>query len=495
MLNFKKMNFKISDMKRIILLGLLLFTINTMFALNVNISTNTFKGIDKNYVEFYMQVVGNTLHFKSIDSTKMEGTVEVTLLFKQGEKIINFDKYTLNSPIFNQKNLRTLDFIDVRRYPLIDGDYDLEIKIKDINRADNIFEKIIPVRLNYVNEKVQISDIQLIDTYVASDLKNTVSVKNGYYLEQHTTDLYEIFMKELTFYIEVYDTDKYINADYVVKYYVDKKGKNEGEPLLMRYKRMQPQSTNAMILTLNIADLPTGDYTLYFEVKNRKNELIIGKSIEFKRANPFLGVTLEAYQQTPVIGSFVEEMMSKQVTYCLKTIAVNINQNLVRDLNELIKSDLFFDKKRFLYTYWLTKDHNTPEVTFFEYMKKVDEANKRYNGTVGHGFQSDRGNIFLRFGEPNEIIREVSDNVAPPYEIWRYNSLEHQQDVKFVFYDPDLAGNNFILLHSTKRGEVNNPQWKRQLYKNDPQQNNRLNGTEVDDEFGRNVNDNFNGNN
>jgi hypothetical protein len=67
-----------------------------------------------------------------------------------------------------------------------------------------------------------------------------------------------------------------------------------------------------------------------------------------------------------------------------------------------------------------------------------------------------------------------------------------QQEVKFVFYDPDLAGNNYILLHSTMRGEINNPQWKRELYKNSPQKSgNFIDNTEPIDQMGRTIDANF----
>ena len=40
-----------------------------------------------------------------------------------------------------------------------------------------------------------------------------------------------------------------------------------------------------------------------------------------------------------------------------------------------------------------------------------------------------------------------------------------QKNVKFLFYNPTLAGEDFMLLHSNARGEINNPRWERELYK------------------------------
>ena len=197
----------------IIFLGI---SISSAYSLDVNFTTNTFKGKEKNYVEFYMQVVGTSVHFKTVDSTKMQSGVEVTLLFKQNDKIINFDKYTLNSPVFDQFNLKTLNFIDVKRYPLENGTYDLEIKVRDINKEDNVFSTSHKLTIDYSKEKLELSDIQLVDYYTASN-ENNPSVKNGFYLEQHTSDMYEIFYKKINLYAEIYNSDKLFDNEFVIK--------------------------------------------------------------------------------------------------------------------------------------------------------------------------------------------------------------------------------------------------------------------------------------
>jgi hypothetical protein len=40
--------------------------------------------------------------------------------------------------------------------------------------------------------------------------------------------------------------------------------------------------------------------------------------------------------------------------------------------------------------------------------------------------------------------------------------------VRFIFYNPSLAADDFVLLHSDVIGERQNPQWQLQLYKSSP---------------------------
>jgi hypothetical protein len=85
---------------------------------------------------------------------------------------------------------------------------------------------------------------------------------------------------------------------------------------------------------------------------------------------------------------------------------------------------------------------------------------------LGYGFETDRGNIFMKYGAPNDVVSVEDEPSAPPYEIWIYYSfpVTAQFDVKFLFYSPELA-NSYNLLHSTCENEINNPAWEQILYK------------------------------
>ena len=101
----------------------------------------------------------------------------------------------------------------------------LEIKVKDIHKEDNIFTTSHQVVIDYSKEDLELSDIQLIDYYQASN-ENNPSVKNGFYLQQHTSDFYEVFYKKINLYAEIYNSDKHFKEDFVIKYYVDKVGES-----------------------------------------------------------------------------------------------------------------------------------------------------------------------------------------------------------------------------------------------------------------------------
>ncbi len=76
------------------------------------------------------------------------------------------------------------------------------------------------------------------------------------------------------------------------------------------------------------------------------------------------------------------------------------------------------------------------------------------------GWKTDRGRVYIMYGEPNEIERYPNQTQTRPYEIWSYYDLEG--GVRFVF--GDITGfADYQLLHSTKRGELRDQYWERRI--------------------------------
>jgi GWxTD domain-containing protein len=89
--------------------------------------------------------------------------------------------------------------------------------------------------------------------------------------------------------------------------------------------------------------------------------------------------------------------------------------------------------------FWKRRDP-TPETEENEYkiefFRRVRYANEHFSG-VTPGWRTDRGMIYIRYGEP-DLVESYPHNIdGPPYEIWIYNSLGR----RFVFIDYDGFGN------------------------------------------------------
>jgi GWxTD domain-containing protein len=94
------------------------------------------------------------------------------------------------------------------------------------------------------------------------------------------------------------------------------------------------------------------------------------------------------------------------------------------------------------------------------YLQRVQTANQRYKTYAKEGWCTDQGRVLILYGEPDDIQRFANSNDSKPYEIWNYHQIEG--GVEFVFID--LTGfNEYILVHSTKRGEVQDKSWQQLL--------------------------------
>lgn len=476
-------------MKNLFLLVLFMsgLLVNTSSAIDVSITSATFKGKTNNYIELYFYIVGNTVHYKTIDN-QPQASVETLILFKQNNEIVKYDKYILNSPkAVLDSSFNAPNFTDLKRYALENGTYQVEIAMKDLHHPENVKNYEATITMGYSDEKVLLSDIQPVKAFrKAEESESNIYIKNGYYFESQPFGFYPRIQDRLFFYAEVYNTKAVLNDDYFVRYYIQP-DKADAKPVQMSYKRLKAEDINILVLQLDISKLPSGNYNLVLEARNRNNELLFEKSSYFQRSNPYVDLSVETYADNEVDNTFVDELEEKQLNYCLRAVTPIAGIHETDMLNSITKSDNIDMQRQFLFTFWASRNPNDTKGEFMRYMEQANAVDKKFGSTLGYGFEMDRGYIYLKYGQPNDVITETSDPSAPPYEVWEYYELRGQQNVKFVFYNPSLVVNDFTLLHSNLRGEVNNPQWKRILYKNARQGGNFIDGTGVENQFGRNI--------
>ena len=460
-------------------------------AIDASVSYATFKGDKDNYIELSLYVVGSTVEFKSLDSLSRQANLEITYLFKKAGEIIKFDKYELNSPVGE----KDLDFIDLKRYTLLNGEYTLEVLIKDLNKEGNEktlnAEKII---INYDDTKMYMSDIQLLSSCEPSD-ETSPFVKNGFLMETVPFNFYNKNLSKLIFCTEIYGAKTHLKSDFMISYFVEKiSNLSKEKASIIGHKRRSPKEKDVLILPINISELSSGNYKLKVEVRDREKKLITSKAVLFQRSNPYLQENFDKEPDFDISKTFTNELTYEELRYGLKAIAPKMNGPDIEILNMVIASKDLNRMKSQLFTYWANKHSVNPKQAYEQYMEVASAVDKKFKSGFGHGFESDRGFIFMRYGKPTNLISVEDEAEAPPYEIWFYDTfpMTGQNNVRFLFYNPSLAAGHFTLLHSTARGEINNPLWVQTLYQDsmeDAADNNDFNnsGTVRDGVVNRNA--------
>ncbi|MEL7222097.1 MAG: GWxTD domain-containing protein [Bacteroidota bacterium] len=474
-------------MKHLSVLILCLLGSWQLVAQGANLSFARFASPQGNYVELYLHFSGSNLGAAAVTDSTVQATVDVLLLFEQEEKLIRYDKFRLNSPVGE----RVVDFVDLKRYPLPNGNYQLTVEVTDASDTTRTKRYTTPVEMNFADNQLLQSDIQLLTAVSSSEEEDGVFVKNGVRMEPLAFNFYGRGTKTMSLYHEIYHSDTQIGDAFVVSYRVDKLENGEAKTILLGHKRQAPAPVNPLLLQLDISEVPSGNYQLVIDVRDRERNLISSRSTLFQRSNPLLdAIELEAaLAEINMEEEFVNTLDSADLEYSLRAIMPLVPQKDVEMIDYILRGDSVNSQRMYLYRFWANENRANPQQEYLAYMEVAKAVDQMFQSGFRHGFETDRGYIYLKYGRPSDMVRNELEPSAPPYEIWSYNRVERtrQNNVRFIFYNPSLAADDFILLHSDVIGERQNPQWELELYRDSPTEhpNDFIGGEEVGDNIGR----------
>lgn len=443
------------------------------------------------FVETYLTVIGKTVKFNKISENNYQSSLEIIMLFKQDGQIKEFKKYNLMSPVIND-TISYPNFIDQQRISLKNGTYVFELQITDKNNSNNVYTYNDVITVNYTNNDFEFSGIQLVESYKATSETNILS-KNGYDLVPYVSDFYPDNLNQLTFYCEIYNTNSLVGNDteYLLTYYLEN---DVNKAILNEYSRIKKQKSNKLSVVfgeLNIEKLPSAAYNLVIEIKNRENQILKVKKFKFLRSNPKFDNIMPGVSNISFDNTFVTKFNNidtlKEYMKCIRPIC---------DYNEALYSenhangDNLKAMQNFFYSFWLKRSYTDPEGAWITYFEQVKMVNKLYGSQIKKGYETDRGRVYLQYGSPNSVVDQKHEPNSYPYEIWHYYKIMNESNKKFIFYNPDLVGNDYQLLHSDVKGEIYTKNWEMVLNKRSTPiyNHDQLQGTE---HFGNKSNDLF----
>ncbi len=447
---------------------LLLLATKPLFAIDVSITHACYKSAKENYIEFNIFVLGRTVEWAQLDSVESQAAVEIGIYFKQKGQVVQFDKFAMISP----KSIDPLNFEDHHRYAIANGNYDLEVTMKDRNKPnDKVVTYKSTIYVDYTDDLLRQSDVVLLGYIKSDSTAGSPRVKYGYSMEVLPFGFYGSDKANLIFYNEIYNADKGIGDDFVVSYAIRKLfGQPTDKPLMIAHKRKKAESFIVNILQMDITGLESGNYKFVVSLRNRNNDLLSEKEVVFQRSNPNMEVKPDTLSADALASEFVGKLEEKDLRFTLKSIIMKVPQEDVQRINDMLKNKDFSAQRQYIYRYFSKISPTLPEQAHDEYMLIANAVDKMFNNGFGYGFDTDRGRVYLKYGRPDDIVTVENEMNAPPYEIWSYSNMEktQQTNVKFLFYNPNLMANGYRQLHSTCRGETNNPRWKTELYKGVP---------------------------
>lgn len=416
------------------------------------------------FLEFYYELSPSYMTVQ----TKEEGKIVEAIVHVELKNIAN-DTYFINKDWKIQNTLRDVDTNGVSRsltgvfgLPIPEGEYTLLVKAYDsgnpsLGKTINERIKITP----YKTTKYSVSDIEL-----ASNIKtegsdpNSLFYKNTLEVVPNPSMLYSHKAPILFYYAEIYNL---VLQDSSAEFVLQKLLYNSaGSSVYKQQKNLKQGQTSVVEIGLvNLSKLPTDSYNLVFSlIDSKTNEAFISAK-RFYLYNPDVIDSIAIKRLNA--GLMGSEFAIYSNEECDKMFSQAKYISTQKEIEQYAKLDSINAKREFLFNFWNNRDTepSTPNNELKEdYMRRIVFANKNFGRVGKEGYLTDRGRIYLTYGEPDQRDLFPNEQDLKPYEVWFYNQIEG--GVSFIF--GDLTGfGNYELLHSTKRGEVKDENYTERL--------------------------------
>jgi GWxTD domain-containing protein len=419
------------------------------------------------YIETYITLDASTLVLRPLPQGGFSGEVEITIIFKQGDIVQAIKKSQLQSPIQSDTLSKKTYFMDIQRFPLDTGLYEMHIIIKDTRLADSkgiqVTEK---VEIQFPSETISISTLQLVESYVQAAPESKIS-KSGYDIIPNTSAFYPENSNSLRFYCEIYNSHKHLGKDepFLVSFFIESFETARVQPGFVRHKRETTKEVLVLFADFNISTLGNGNYNLAVEIRNKENLLLSTQRVFFQRFNPSVSLKIEDFAQVNTENTFASYILNtdtlKAYLKCLYPISTEMEKSFA--FSQINANNLELMQK-FFYQFWYSRNATDPQSEWNRYYEEVKKVDQLFRTPIKRGHETDRGRVYLQYGAPNTMADSRNEPTSYPYEIWHYyRTNNNQTNKRFVFYLPDLVTNDYVLLHSDAIGEVQDNAWQIRL--------------------------------
>ena len=300
-----------------------------------------------------------------------------------------------------------------------------------------------------------LSDLELCGNISESTNKTDIFYKNSYLVLPNPSLVFGAMGSPVVFtYVELYNLQN--GFTYSIKMQmIDSKG------LVCKQRTRLHKYTinNAVDVTmLNVVSLVSGRYTCQYILSDTLGNEITRTEKKIFIYNP--NVQAPAVTTISAKGAELAGLSNDELVDEFRKIKYLVNDDLIRSFNKISSQD---GRREFLAKFWADVESGQPDRADLSraiYLDRVLTANQRYHAMGKEGWKTDRGRVYLLYAEPDEIERFPSASDSKPYEIWHYNQIE--SGVIFVFIDRSGFG-DYSLVHSTKRGEIQDESWQQYL--------------------------------
>jgi len=433
-----------------------IITPTSKFILNVDYAR--FKNNDSTgYVELYYLFYPGLVSVARTDDGSFNGKIFLRIVGKHtgtGAVYVN-EMRSLPVSVSDTTQLSSSNtVVSLAGYVLPFGVYEFSVTASD--SIDDAREDSLSftVTISPLPAETSVSDLELCSRIQQSTAPGSF-VKNTLEVVPNATLMFGVSNHPVVFhYVELYNMKG--DQPYMIKTSV-----LDASGLEIRSSSRQRSFTvpNAVdVGTMNVTSLPSGRYIYQLSVMEDTVRSVARARKVFFAYNPHIkqttvsGATLKASE---LAGLSFDELGAE---FDAATYLASSDDNDAFD--KLTTAEA---RRQFMGQFWSEVERGKggrEPMRRLDYMSRVKTSIEKFRIHGRPGWKTDRGRVFLVYGEPDEIERIASDEESKPHEIWYYYRLDN--GVHFVFIDRTGFG-DYVLVHSTKRGELQDDTWSRLL--------------------------------
>ncbi len=426
-----------------------------------------------NFVEIYLAIPLNQLTFQP-ENDRLQCGFIISLKAIQNDSVY-FEQQVRHPFATDPDTAETIHKVIpiIKSLGLPAGNFETQVEVTDLFSSKS--RKVsLAMNLEAIpTDRLFMSNIEFASS-IERDSVQTDFFKNSYKVIPNASTIYSANLPNLFYYAEIYNLE-YNSPQDTFKYQVTSRilnGQNQEVKALPVKLRRKGGNSAVEVGRINILTLNSGMYFLELEV----TDLADGE--RHQQSNKFYIYRPEAISTEPAVvttGSGVAQDNTTELypdsRYTIMPEA-EINEEFettkyiaTKDEKNTFKKLDLDGRRKYIVEFWAKRDldPSTKKNEYREeYLSRVRYANDQFTG-FQKGWKSDRGRVLLIYGHPDEIERFPFSSDTKPYQIWKYFSI--QGGVEFVFVDKRSFG-NMELIHSTARGELNDPEWERWINAN-----------------------------
>lgn len=428
----------------------LLFLASACPGTNLSIDACSFRGDSGQvYIELYISLPRYSIsHIGREDG--WYGKLDIKTTLHKNDALTAVDNWHIEDYTPDVKNINYIQhLVDVRIYQVNPGNYSIEVTAVDsasgsvwtANREMHIAE--------FARDSLVLSDVELASHTVYSGFQEKYD-RGEFGLIPNPRLIFGGVNPFIIYYFEIYppsvnrtgirpgngalpmpaNIPERKNQFIIERSLIDSSGKLV--QLLPQIIRSSDSFAFSEVDSISLLDLPTGDYKLQIEVSSTRGD-------KRRLQKGFSVVRLDTLK--------LEDELNE------------INFLLTGGQRKILQRMSNVEKAQFLEDFWGMRGKNRSsggKSLRKAFRQRVSTADERWSAYNKPGHKTDRGRIYILYGEPDLIERFPLGADTNPHEIWTYDQLEGGSS--FIYVDRSGLG-NYELIHSTMRGEVSIPDW------------------------------------